>query len=478
MVTDGLVAYKRVGGSDGATLVPDLAVTLPALTDGGRVYGFQLRSGIRYSDGRLVRARDVRSSLERMFAVRSPGALYYAGIEGGRACMARPRACDLSGGIVTDDSTGRVVFHLVGPDPEFLYKLAIPFASVLPSDTPRLASGMKPVHGTGPYMIASYRPGKLLRLVRNPLFRVWSSAAKPDGYPDEIRLTPYTSSKRAVEAVKRGRLDYTDVHPEQRDELRAQFASQLHEVTLPFTGFILLNTTRPPFDNPAVRRALSYAIDRGAIVADKSGTPTCQYLPPGIPGYKSYCPYTRDPAGRWSAPALARARQLVAGSGTKGMRVTILTAPSPPCPAAKQTVAALRKLGYDAVLKATSVDAFYTTVEGPDGLRTVQAATVPWQPDFPAPSGMLTPLFRCGSTYGRYVCNTGLDRSITQALRLEQTNPEAALQQWTRIDRQIVDLALGVPVFNGRFFDFVSPRFGNYQFHVMFGLLLDQAWVR
>ena len=43
MTNDGLTAFKRVGGSDGEQVVPDLATSLPAPTDGGRTYTFQLR---------------------------------------------------------------------------------------------------------------------------------------------------------------------------------------------------------------------------------------------------------------------------------------------------------------------------------------------------------------------------------------------------------------------------------------------------
>jgi YVTN family beta-propeller protein len=50
---DGLVALQAAPGPEGLRLVPDLAIALPAPTAGGRLYTFQLRSGIRYSDGRL-----------------------------------------------------------------------------------------------------------------------------------------------------------------------------------------------------------------------------------------------------------------------------------------------------------------------------------------------------------------------------------------------------------------------------------------
>ena len=67
MTNDGLTAFKRVGGSDGARVVPDLAISLPTPTDGGLTYTFQLRSGIRYSNGQPVRPEDFRRAIQRTF---------------------------------------------------------------------------------------------------------------------------------------------------------------------------------------------------------------------------------------------------------------------------------------------------------------------------------------------------------------------------------------------------------------------------
>ncbi len=66
LTNDGLVAFRRVGGRQSSTLVPDLAVSVPAPTDGGRTYAFQLRRGLRYSTGAAVHASDVRRGLERV----------------------------------------------------------------------------------------------------------------------------------------------------------------------------------------------------------------------------------------------------------------------------------------------------------------------------------------------------------------------------------------------------------------------------
>ena len=103
LTNDGLVGFRRVGGANGAQVVPDLAVTLPKPTDGGRTYMFRIRSGIRYSNGRLVRPEDFRRPIERMIAInREP--LYYGAIVGAADCVARPKQCHLSKGISTDDA--------------------------------------------------------------------------------------------------------------------------------------------------------------------------------------------------------------------------------------------------------------------------------------------------------------------------------------------------------------------------------------
>ena len=126
LTNDGLVTLNHTGGAAGLQVVPDLAVSLPAPADSGTTYTFQLRPGIRYSTGQVVEARDFRYALERVFRLDSPVAYSYRGIAGASACQARPRTCELSNGIVTDEATRRVTFHLSAPDPDFLKKLALP----------------------------------------------------------------------------------------------------------------------------------------------------------------------------------------------------------------------------------------------------------------------------------------------------------------------------------------------------------------
>ncbi len=100
----------------------------------------------------------------------------------------------------------------------------------------------------------------------------------------------------------------------------------------PLTAFWYapMNTNLAPFNNVKARQAVNYAIDRNAAVKIFGGpqlaSPSCQVLPPGFPGHQDYCPYTKNPGTRWSAPNLAKAKALVKASGTAGQKVAVVSA--------------------------------------------------------------------------------------------------------------------------------------------------------
>ncbi len=302
MTNDGLVGLRRVSGVEGVEVVPDLAVSLPSPTDDGRTYTFRLRPGIRYSTGRLVEPADIRRALERVFELRppSPGRQYYDAILGARRCQPG-RRCDLARGIVTDDAARTVTFHLVAPDADFLTKLAMPWADAVPSSTPARDIGTQPLPATGPYVVASYRKGSSVRLVRNPKFREWSADAQPDGYPDVLSWTFRTTpdSLSGVRAVQRGAADVAvdlvlpPLSKQELAALAARYPSQLHLTATAATNYFFLNTRVPPFDDVRARRAVNYAFDQRAL-ARRLGlgfAPTCQILPPNYPGYRRTCLY-------------------------------------------------------------------------------------------------------------------------------------------------------------------------------------------
>lgn len=492
MTNDGLVTFAHTTGASGTRVVPDLATSLPTVSDHGRVYRFELRPGLTYSTGRPVLPGDIRRGIERDFRLDSPGAVSFAGIVGARRCSTR--SCDLSQGIVVDARARSVTFHLRHADPDLIYKLAAADAFAVPAGTPTHDVGSHPVPATGPYQISEVRAGRSLTLTRNPRFHEWSRVAQPEGYPDRIVWRFGIGPQAAVTSVERGTADWALYSPpfsppaDRLQEIVTEHASQVHLNPLPLVEFFALHTREPPFDQPLVRRAVNLAVDRRAVVRLYGGrllaTPTCQILPPGVPGYRPHCPYGTTGAGSTDTAArLALARRLVARSGTRGMRVRVLTDPG--FPPADYLVGVLRDLGYRASTWVVSDPRRIERLTN-DSRYHVQVNRGGWAADFPSASNFLVRLLSCAayrpadatSVNSAQFCSRSADRSMTRASRLQLTDPQAAARIWTRVDAAMTDRAVWVPTVNLRSMDLVSARVGNYQYHPQWGILLDQLWVR
>jgi YVTN family beta-propeller protein len=488
---DGLLTYARVGGTAGSALVPDLAETIPAPTDGGTTYTFRLRRGILYSDGTTVKPKDVLTSFERAFTIGAGAAYHLASLVGAERCSTA--GCDLRKAIVTDNAAGTVTFHLKAPDPEFLDVLGMPFLAIVPSSAPSHNTGTHPLPATGPYMIASYTKNKEVDLIRNPNFHQWSPAAQPAGYANRIIFRFGVDIEQATSEVERGQADLLlDEPPTDRlQEIQTRFSAQSHPYTNIALYYMFLNTQLPPFDHLGVRRALNYAVNRAKMAsalpatgAGRGGPTTCQALPPNLPGYSPYCPYTLAPApdGRWTAPDLARAKRLVAASGTKRTRVTVWSVTAF-ARGARYVASVLRKLHYRvAAVKLIADPTRYFRLTDDSSTRA-QIGIHAWFADVPAPSDFIATLLTCArpndpsNKNASQFCDTRLDRQIRAAQALQATDPPRANTLWAKIDRRVVDQAPWVPFTTPVSTYLVSTRVGNYQYNPVLGVLVGQLWV-
>jgi peptide/nickel transport system substrate-binding protein len=491
---DGLVQFKRVGGAPGTQLVPDLATSIPTPTDGGKTYTFQIRKGIKFSDGTVMKPSDFVTTFERQFTVPGPTS-FYSGIVGASACT--PKHCDLSKGVVADDSAYTLTIHLTAPDPEFLDKLSLPFAFVVPASTSPKLTGNSVPPGTGPYMWKSYDPNKEAVLVRNPYFKVWNADAQPAGYPDQIVEKYGLQVSDEVTQVENGQADEVfdgDTIPSDRlNELNApKYANQVHVNALTADWYFAFNTKRPPFNNLQARQAVNFAFDRSAAVKLAGGSslaqPTCQVLPPNFPGYVQYCPYTANPApngaGPWSAPDLTKAKSLVQQSGTAGAKVVVNT-DGPDKPFGEQMVSDLNKIGYKASLQVLSGSVQYPFVQNSKNLDKWSIAWSAWYQDYPAASDFLNVLLGCGSIHPgsdaspniAEFCDKGIQANMDKAEQLGVTDPTAANKVWAQVDHAVTDQAAWVDMYNPKQIDFLSARVHGYQWNPQWYILIDQQWL-
>jgi len=283
---DGLVGFAKEGGLPGAKIVPDLATSIPMPTNGGKTYVFHIRKGIKFSNGQVLKPSDFVTTFERQFTVPGPTS-FYSDIVGASKCSTK--GCDLSQGVVANDSAYTLTINLTAPDAELMDQLSLPFAFAVPSSTSLKLTGNNVPPGTGPYMWKSYNPNSEAVLVRNPYFKVWNAAAQPAGYPNEIIEKYGALVSNEVTAVQNGQanevFDGDQIPSDNLAQLNSpKYANQVHVNTLTADWYFALNTRTPPFNNIKARQAINYAANRSAYVKIAGGpqlaVPTCQILPP------------------------------------------------------------------------------------------------------------------------------------------------------------------------------------------------------
>ncbi|MEO8476527.1 MAG: ABC transporter substrate-binding protein [Actinomycetota bacterium] len=488
ITNDGLLAYKKIAGPDGNTLVPDLASALPSVSPDGLTYRFPLREGMRYSTGDPVRPEDFRHALERSASLNPGLASLFSAIAGVQACPKDPSTCDLSRSIVTD--AGAVTFHLVRPDPDLPFKLALPPAFPVPVATPVKDQGLVPVPATGPYMIANAGVDGI-ELVRNPQFHEWAGAAQPDGFVAAISWRFEEGPANAFDRLSAGELDWMADASQANDLASLQAAHPAQVVLAPISSTIFLgmDVRKPPFNDKRVRQALNYAIDRGHMV-DLLGGPTrlhltCQILPPSFQGYEPFCPYTLQPdAGVWSAPDLHRAQALIADTGATGAKVTVWAsdalAPSSfivnPAGAMRYVVRVLNDLGLRARLKIVHD---FSTYAGAIYAGEPQAYLFGWISDYPRAGDFIPSQFRCGvAANASGLCDESLDSAMEKAQRLQATDPAAANRAWIEIENGLLEDAIWAPLANPVSAYAFSARTQNIEVNPQLGVLLSRLWVQ
>jgi peptide/nickel transport system substrate-binding protein len=340
-------------------------------------------------------------------------------------------------------------------------------------------------------MFKSYNPNRSLVMVRNPFFKEWSVKAQPDGYPDQITQTFGLTVEAQVTAIQNGQADWTLEQPpaDRLSEIGTKYASQVHVTPLTAFWYIPMNTNMAPFNKLKARQAFNFAVDRNAAVKIFGGknlaSPSCQVLPPGFPGHKDYCPYTKNPGTKWSAPDVAKAKKLVKESGTLGQKVTVVVPDDEVNKAmGVYTQSVLNQIGYKASVKAISGNIFFTFVQNTK--NKVQINVQQWYQDYPAASDFLNILFGCDSFHPGSdssiniagFCDKKIDAQMKHALALASEDENAANAEWTKIDHAVTDAAPMATLFNPKHVDFVSKRVGNFTFSKQFYWLVSQSWVK
>jgi peptide/nickel transport system substrate-binding protein len=320
------VTYARSG--EQVKLVPGVATALPRASGDGTSYSLTLRRGLRYSNGRQVKASDVGHAIRRSRRLSPEARRLFQGVRR----------------VEATDRTGRVRIVLRRPQPDLPYALASTFAAPVPRDTPLRDMTGRPPPGVGPYAFVKSTPGRDFVLRRKRRFGL---PGLPRGYLTEIVARRGGTAEDVID----GRLDYVQGRPP-RDllpELRSTYRDRYTERVTPSTRYLELAAGRAPLDREEVREAIVTAVDKRelAVLADGLLEPTCNLLPPAVAGYERLDPCPSDSPGE--EPDLVKARGLVQDARAERTPISV-TAPARERRLALAVVRTLRKIGLRARL--------------------------------------------------------------------------------------------------------------------------------
>lgn len=281
------------------------------------VWTFHLRPGVTWSDGTAITAQDIVWSWQRLVSplTASPYASYPGNmhIVNGAEIAQGQKAPETLGVKAIDDVTLEVT--LTQPNAAFLAMLAHP--SLVPLDKVLISrygdKWTKPEHivTSGPYKLSQWVVNERIVAERNP--RYWDNAHT---VINKVTYLPISSETADVNRYKAGEIDIVYTVPiNQFAQLKKTMGDQLDVSPQLATYYYEFNTTRPPFNDPRVRRALNMALDKDIIaekVLGQGQRPAWLISQPDIGGVKLHNPeYASWPREK----RIAEAKKLLSEAG-------------------------------------------------------------------------------------------------------------------------------------------------------------------
>lgn len=252
-VFNNLVMYDQAVAKNSLdSIVPDLATTWTWDATKTKLT-FNLRSGVKWHDGKPFSAKDVQCTWDRLQGKtkakmrKNPRKSWYWNLTE-----------------VTADNDTQATFHLKQPQPAFLALLASGYSPVYPCHVSPKKMRTNPV-GTGPFKFVSLKQNESIKFVKNDDY--WKEG-RP--YLDGIDWTIIKSRSTRILAFVADKFDLTftaDVSiPLLKDVMEQAPDAVCHKITTNVSTNLIVNRDAPPFDNENVRRAMAIAVDRDAFI--------------------------------------------------------------------------------------------------------------------------------------------------------------------------------------------------------------------
>jgi peptide/nickel transport system substrate-binding protein len=478
-----LYSYKP---DDPKTAVADLAEGDPEIADDNQSITVTLRKGVMFSPpvSREVEAKDVKYAIERAFTANVPSGYatsYFSEIEG---TPTKPgKYAEIPGLVVDPADKYKLTIKLTKPvAPRVVAAMVMPITAPVPQEYAEKFDKKSPstydqyVVSSGPYMIKNNaegklvgrKPGKRVELVRNPNWKGEETGDYRPAYLDSITIEEGNDDLTvASRRTLRGELLLCcDAGQPPIPILRqalTKFKDQLGRTSGGGTRWIAMNSTKKPFDDVNVRKAVIAGFDREALLLTRGGKEVGpianHWIPPGIPGHEESGGLAGDPKFDFMKNPkgdMALAAEYFKKAGFKSGKyegserlLTIATNADPGKQTAAVAQAQFEKLGFKLNFRSVPQDTLYTKFCGVPKADVVICPNVGWFKDFNDPESMLQPTFS-----GDAIKEQGnVNWSQLKVPEIDQAMRDAAIipvgdernQKWGEINKMIVDQAPGVP---------------------------------
>ncbi|MFV8129352.1 ABC transporter substrate-binding protein [Streptomyces syringium] len=462
-----LTTRNREDGAKGTEVVPDLATDTGTPSDDAKTWTYKLKDGLKYEDGSPITAADIKYGVERSFAAELSGSAPYLRdwLIGGDTYQGPYKEKKGLDSIETPDAK-TLVFKLrksVGDFPYFA--TSTQFSPVPKAKDTGVKYAEHPV-SSGPYrVVKNVGDGEQMVLERNTH---WSEETDKErhAYPDRIEVKSGLSSAVINQRLSSGQgadaaavTTDTNLGPAELAQVTGdkKLAGRVGTGHFGYTNYLAFNPEAKPFDDPKVREAISYAINRTSVVNAAGGSSLAEPATTFLPNQKSFgfTPYDHFPAGKTGNAA--KAKELLKEAGHEdGLEITLTHSTaqdfetSPEIATAVQ--AALKEAGIKVKLEGLEINDYDEKTHSLDKQPGLFLAH--WGADWPSGGPFLAPIFD-----GRQIVKEGAGNYNASRLDDSKVNDEidainkvtdhgAAAERWGALDRKIGEQALTVPLFH------------------------------
>jgi len=471
-----LLNYADKNGAAGSKLVPEAAKGFPKVSKDGKTYDFTVDASFtKFSNGQPVTAANFAFAINRDAnpKMQSPSTPFLQDIVGAQAVI-DGKASSVAGVKVKGN---HLLITTTQNAPDFLARIAMPFFCALPTNTPIDANGVETPATAGPYYISARVPTKSIVLKRNPNYK--------GPRPHNVNQIVYTigNSLEAIRLrIESGASDYSlDIPPSAFSELAQKYGinkGQLHVEPILSVSYLAMNNEQPLFKgNLALRKAVNYAIDRRALVAQGgflAGKRSDQILPPLMAGYKDADIYPLK------GPNFSFAKKLASGHTGNGKMVLYTANRGARVLRAQIIQFDLKQIGLDVEVKqfARAVQFQKTGTRGEPFDMTDEG----WVADYADPFDFINVLLSGDSLHDSnnnnvsYFNDPKFNKAMVAASRL---SGDARGKAYGNLDVDITKNAAPWAAFqNGNDRIFTSKRLGCFVFNAIYTLDLAAACLK